>query len=62
MSGRWDVTLFYLFIVSFGCAIPGSKTEVRKLKDIYDGLLELQIKEEDRDIRGRVIYWTSVNT
>ena len=41
MSGRWDITLSFLFIVSFGWAISGSKAEVRKLKDIYNGLSKL---------------------
>ena len=46
MSGRWDITLFNSFIVLFGCVIPDSTTEGQKLKDIYNGLLEVQIKEE----------------
>ena len=34
----------FFFIVSFGCATTGSKTEGRKLNDIYNGLLKVQIK------------------
>ena len=41
MSGRWDVTLSFLFTVSFGYEIPGSRKEGRKLKDIYNGLLKV---------------------
>ena len=41
MSGRWDVTVYFSFIVSFGCAVPGSTIEVRKLKDIYNELLRV---------------------
>ena len=33
-------TLFF-FILSFGCALPVSKTEGQKLKDIYNGLLKV---------------------
>ena len=47
MSGRWGVTLSLFLIVLFGCAIPGSTTEVTKLMDIYNGLLKVKIKEED---------------
>ena len=49
----------YLFyFMSFGCAIPDSTIEGRKLKDIYNVLLKVYIKEEEWDMRGRVIYWT----
>ena len=41
MSGRWDVTISFFFIVSFVCAIPGSMTEGQKLKDIYNELLKV---------------------
>ena len=41
MSGRWDVILSFFFIVLFGCEIPISKTEGRKLKDMYNGLLKV---------------------
>ena len=41
MSGRWDVTLSFFFMVSVGCAILGSTTEGKKRKDIYNGLLKV---------------------
>ena len=41
LGGRWDVTLYFSFIVSFGCSIPGSTTEGRKLKGIYIVLLKV---------------------
>ena len=41
MSGRWDVTLSFFFIVSFVCAIPGSTKQGWKLKDIYNILLKV---------------------
>ena len=41
MSGRWDVTLYFFFIVSFDFSIPGIMTEGRKLKDIYNGRLKV---------------------
>ena len=31
----------FLFILSFGFAIPGSTPEGRKTKDIYNGLLKV---------------------
>ena len=41
MSSRWDVTLSFFFIVSFGCAINIIKAEIRKRKDIYNELLKV---------------------
>ena len=31
----------FFFVVSFGCAIPGSTTEGRKLKDVYNRLYKI---------------------
>ena len=41
LGGRWDVTLYFFFIVSFGCAITSSTAEGQKLKYIYNGLLKV---------------------
>ena len=62
MSGRWDVTLSFFFIVSFDCEMPDSTNERQKNKDVYNGLFKVYIKEEYWYIIGRVIYWTPGNT
>ena len=51
----WYNSLFF-FIVTFGCETPDSKIEGRKLENIQNGLLKVYIKEEEKYIRGIVIY------
>ena len=41
LGGRWDVTISFLFIVSFGCATTGSAAEGPKPKDTQNGLLKV---------------------
>ena len=36
----WGVNLYFISIVSFGCATPSGATEICKLKKICNGLLK----------------------
>ena len=53
MGGRW---VYFLSIASCGCATPGGAVEGWKLKNIHNGLLKVQIKEEEIYIIVRVIF------
>ena len=41
LGGIWDVTLSFLFVVSFYCAIPENTTEGQKVNNIHNGLLKV---------------------
>ena len=41
LGGRQGITLSFIYILSFGYATPGGAAEGRKLKNIWNGLLEL---------------------
>ena len=41
LGGRWDVTIYFVFIMSFCCAIPENITEGQKYKNTHNGLLKV---------------------
>ena len=41
LGGRQGITLSFIYILSFGYATPGGAAEGCKLKNIWNGLLEL---------------------